>query len=121
MSALLVIEDELSVQKLLKANLMASGYKVLVAGDGEEGMRLVKHECPGMIFLDIRLPGVSGWDVLAWLKSDLKFAKIPVVVMTASMHGDGEEKARALGADDYMVKPFTVDKLLSLVTKYMGE
>jgi DNA-binding response OmpR family regulator len=121
MSALLVIEDEVSVQRLLKANLMASGYKVLVAEDGEEGMRLVKRECPDLIFLDIRLPGVSGWDVLTWLKSDRKYAEIPVVVMTASLHGDGEEKARAMGADDYMVKPFTVEKLLGIVKKYMGE
>jgi DNA-binding response OmpR family regulator len=121
MSTLLVIEDETSVQKLLKANLAASGYRVLVAGDGEEGMRLVKREQPGLIFLDLRLPGISGWDVLAWLKSDRKFASIPVVVMTASVHSKGEEKARAMGAADYMVKPFAVDKLLSIVREFIGE
>jgi DNA-binding response OmpR family regulator len=121
MSTLLVIEDETSIQKLLKANLVASGYRVLVAGDGEEGIKLVKRERPGLIFLDLRLPDISGWDVLAWLKSDLKFAAIPVVVMTASVYGDGEEKARAMGAVDYMVKPFTVDKLLIIVREFIGE
>lgn len=121
MAVLLIIEDEKSVQKLLKANLVASGYEVLIASDGEEGIRMVKRECPALIFLDIRLPGISGWDVLAWLKTDRKFAAIPVVVMTASMQDNGEEKARAMGATDYMVKPFEVDKLLGIVKKYIRE
>lgn len=121
MSTLLIIEDETNVQKLLKANLSASGYRVLVAGDGEEGIKLVKRERPGLIFLDLRLPGISGWDVLAWLKTERELAAIPVVVMTASVHGDGEEKARAMGAADYMIKPFTVNKLLSIVREFIGE
>jgi DNA-binding response OmpR family regulator len=120
MSTLLVIEDELSVQKLLKANLAASGYRVLIAGDGEEALKLIKRERPGLIFLDIRLPGMSGWDVLAWLKSDRQYESIPVVVMTASIHTDGEEMAREMGATDYLVKPFSVDELLDMVKKWLG-
>ena len=121
MSTILVIEDELNVQKFIKANLSASGYRVLIAEDGEKGLELVQRERLDLIFLDLRLPGISGWDVLARLKSEQEFAGITVVVMTASVHGDGEGQALAMGAAEYMTKPFTVDKLLTIVRKYLEE
>ena len=121
MSTILVIEDELNVQRFIKANLSASGYRVNIAGDGEKGLKLVQSTRQDLIFLDLRLPGISGWDVLTRLKSEEKFAGIPIIVMTASVHGDGEEQALAMGAADYIAKPFTVDKLLTIVRKYLGE
>jgi DNA-binding response OmpR family regulator len=121
MSAILVIEDELNVQRFLKANLSASGYYVNIVGDGEKGLKLVQSKQQDLIFLDLRLPGISGWDVLARLKSEEKFAEIPVIVITASVHGNGKEQALAMGAVEYIVKPFTVDKLLTVVRKYLGE
>ena len=121
MSTILVIEDELNVQKFLKANLRASGYRMHIAGDGENGLKMMRRTHPDLILLDLRLPGISGWDVLAELKSEQEFAGIPVIVITASINGNGEERARAMGAADYMVKPFNVDKLLNKVRKYLGE
>lgn len=120
-STILVIEDELNVQRFLKANLSISGYRVLIAGDGEEGLKLVQSEHQDLIFLDLRLPGISGWDVLTRLKSEQESAGIPVIVMTASIYGNGEEQALAMGAVEYMAKPFTVDTLLNIVRKYLGE
>jgi DNA-binding response OmpR family regulator len=121
MSKILVIEDEVNVQRFLKANLNASGYHVYIADDGEKGLQLVQSQHHDLIFLDLRLPGISGWDVLVRLKSEEEFAGIPVIVMTASIHGNGEERALAMGAADYITKPFTVDKLLTVVRKYLGE
>ena len=70
MPKILVIEDEANVQKLAKTNLTASGYRVLTAGNGEEGLRLAQREHPSLILLDLRLPGMSGWDVLMLLKTN---------------------------------------------------
>jgi len=117
---ILVIEDELNIQKLVKANLAASGYQVFVASDGEEGLGLAKLESPDLILLDLMMPGISGWDVLTALKTNPRVREIPVVIMTASAHKDEEDKARSMGAVNYLVKPFSADELLRHVKQVVG-
>ena len=120
MPKILVIEDELNIQKLVKANLAASGYQVFVASDGEEGLGLAKLESPDLILLDLMMPGISGWDVLTALKTNPRVREIPVVIMTASAHKDEEDKARSMGAVNYLVKPFSADELLRHVKQVVG-
>ncbi len=121
MPKILVIEDEPSIQKLAKANLTASGYKVFVAGNGEEGLRLAQQEHPSLILLDLRLPGMSGWDILMVLKTDRKLQKIPVIIMTATVPQNQEYKFPSMRTAGYLVKPFTVDELLRMVKQALGE
>ncbi len=121
MPKILVIEDEPSIQKLAKANLTASGYKVFVAGNGEEGLRLAQQEHPNLILLDLRLPGMSGWDILMALKTDRKLQKIPVIIMTATVPDSEEYKIRGMRTAGYLVKPFTVDEQLRQVKQALGE
>ena len=121
MPKILVIEDEPNIQKLAKANLAASGYRVLVAGDGEEGLKLAQLEHPNLILLDLRLPGMSGWDVLMNLKVSRKLQKVPVVIMTATVPESQEYKFPSMRTAGYLVKPYTVDELLRKVKQVLGE
>jgi len=121
LSKILVIEDEANIRKLAKANLTASGYQVFVAANGEKGMELAKLEHPNLILLDLRLPGMSGWDVLMALKTNSKLQKIPVIIMTATVPDSEEYKIRGMRTAGYLHKPFTVDELLHQVKQALGE
>ena len=118
---ILVIEDELNIQKLAKANLTASGYEVLVAGNGEKGLELAQEEHPNLILLDLRMPGMSGWDVLMVLKTSQRLRKVPVIIMTATVPESEEYKIRGMRAAGFLTKPFSADELLRQVKQVLGE
>ena len=120
MPKILVIEDEASIQKVVKANLAASGYRVLVAANGEEGLRLARAEHPDLVLLDLRLPAMSGWDVLMAIRTSPKLRKIPVVIMSATIPNGEEYRIRGMRTAGYLVKHFTVDELLQQVKKVLG-
>ncbi|MFN2343955.1 MAG: response regulator, partial [Desulfonatronovibrio sp.] len=108
----LVIEDEEDIQNLLLLNLEASGYKVLLTDNGYDGLRIAQEEMPQVILLDLMLPHMDGLEVCRRLKSSAKLKDIRVIMVTAK----GEEVDRIvgfeLGADDYVVKPFSIRELL---------
>ena len=123
MPKILVIDDELNIQKVVKTNLGARGYRVLVAPDGEEGLKMAQLERPDLILLDLMMPGMSGWDVLRALKTDQKLRKVPVIIMTAAMPEDEEYKVRSMRGMKvvgYLIKPFGVDELLRQVSLVLG-
>jgi len=120
LSKILVIDDDRNLRKMVKANLAARGYQVLVASDGEKGLEQVQLEHPELVFLDLMMPGISGWDVLIALKTDQKLEKIPVIIITASGREDEENKARSMKAAGYLVKPFGVDELMRQVKLTLG-
>lgn len=120
MPKILVIEDERNIQKLVRVNLTASGYKVIVAANGEEGLKLAQLECPDLVILDLMMPDMSGWDVLAVLQADQKLQKVPVVIVTAAVRELDEDKARRMGAVGYLAKPFSTDELMSSVKHVLG-
>jgi two-component system phosphate regulon response regulator PhoB len=112
MKTILIIEDENDLAELVAFNLAKEGYRTVVASDGASGLESVRSAPPDLILLDLMLPGMSGIDVCKILKSSEKTARIPVIILTAK----GEEIDRVvgfeIGADDYMVKPFSTRELL---------
>ncbi|MBK8792380.1 MAG: response regulator transcription factor [Holophaga sp.] len=112
MTRVLVIEDERDLQQVLAYNLRKEGFDVLQALDGLEGLRTAKVHKPDMILLDLMLPDLPGTEVCKALKADATTREIPVLMLTAK----GEEIDRVLGfelgAEDYVVKPFSVRELL---------
>jgi two-component system phosphate regulon response regulator PhoB len=112
MAHIIVIEDETDLQSVLEYNLKQAGHTVSVAGRGQEGLRLAQQQKPDLVLLDLMLPDVSGTEVCRTLKSHNETKAIPVVMVTAR----GEEIDRVvgfeIGADDYVVKPFSVRELL---------
>jgi two-component system phosphate regulon response regulator PhoB len=112
MARILVIEDEQDLQQVIGYNLRQAGHQVFAAVQGQEGVRLAQSERPDLVLLDLMLPDISGTEVCRQLKEGPATKAIPVVMVTAR----GEEIDRVvgfeLGADDYVVKPFSIRELL---------
>ncbi len=112
MTRVLVIEDEKDLQQVLEFNLRKSGYDVLASLCGQEGLRLAREQRPDLVLLDLMLPDIAGTEVCRLLRQDATTKEIPIMILTAK----GEEIDRVvgfeLGADDYIVKPFSVRELL---------
>jgi two-component system alkaline phosphatase synthesis response regulator PhoP len=110
MTRVLVVEDQRDLAKGLKANLEVEGYDVDVAHTGAEALRIVAQRAPGLVLLDLMLPDLEGYDVLAQLRGDGH--TMPVLILTA--RGEEVDKVRGfrLGADDYVTKPFGVMELV---------
>ena len=121
MIKILVVENDLNIQKLARANLLASGYEVVTADNGEEGLRLAQAVLPALILLDLAMPGTNGWEVIKALKETAGLKDIPVIIMTASPGQSREHRAEDMGAAGYLSKPFTVDELLSAIGVALGE
>ena len=105
-----VVEDDRRSFDLLRVYLEAAGARVVSAGDGEEGLDTVRRLSPAGVVLDILLPGIDGWDVLAQLKADPGTAAIPVIVVSMI---DERGRGFALGATEYLVKPVGKEQLLA--------
>ena len=112
MARILVVDDEPRYVRLMEANLKTEGYDVLMAYDGEGGIEQVVTHSPDLVLLDIMMPGMDGF---ATCKRIREFSNVPIIVVTAK--GDERDRVRGLdlGADDYIVKPFSATELLARV------
>jgi two-component system phosphate regulon response regulator PhoB len=112
MKTVLIIEDEKDLAELVAFNLEKEGYRPLTAGDGVTGLEMARTNSPDLILLDLMLPGLPGTEVCKSLKNSDKTSRIPVIMLTAR----GEEIDRVVGfevgADDYVLKPFSTRELL---------
>src|SRR5688500_18372767 len=114
MSKILVVDDEANVQRLLQYTLKQAGYTVVVAGDGQEAIKLWASEQPALILLDVGLPKLDGYAVAERIRSDeAGKGHVPIIMLTSEK--EVEQKVRGLraGADDYLVKPFHQAELLA--------
>jgi two-component system phosphate regulon response regulator PhoB len=111
----LVVEDEDALSTLLQYNLEKEGYDVTVAGDGEEALILVDERQPDLVVLDWMLPKVSGIEVCRRLRSRPETRNVPIIILTA--RGEETDRIRGLdtGADDYVVKPFSLTELTARI------
>lgn len=112
-TSILIVEDEESLQVLLSYNLKAEGFTVRTTASGDEVEMLVEEERPDLIVLDWMLPGLSGIEVCRMLRARADTRDIPIIMLTA--RGEEQERIRGLatGADDYVVKPFSVPELIA--------
>jgi two-component system alkaline phosphatase synthesis response regulator PhoP len=112
---ILVVDDELNIQELIKFNLKSKGYDVLVAGDGIKALKLAKEEKPDLILLDLMIPGIDGYDVCNEIRKNNSISFIPIIMITAKGEEFDKVHGLELGADDYITKPFSVKELLARV------
>jgi DNA-binding response OmpR family regulator len=116
----LVIEDDAVIEKALSLIFMNDDYEVLVANNGEEGLKMIKEIKPDIILLDLLLPKLNGFDVLKQTKEDINVSNIPVIVLSNLGEDENLKKAMALGALDYHVKiDVNLDELLNKVNKVL--
>jgi two-component system alkaline phosphatase synthesis response regulator PhoP len=113
--SLLVVEDEESILELLDYNLSKEGYDVSGVTSGEAALEAARTKSPGLILLDLMLPGVDGFDVCRILKSDPKTKHIPIVMLTAKGEEADIVAGLELGADDYVTKPFSPKVLVARI------
>lgn len=109
---ILVVDDEPRFVRLVEANLQTEGFEVLKAANGKEALDLTVAEKPDLIFLDVMMPEMDGFQALERIRG---FSTVPIIMLTAK--GDEDQKVRGLnlGADDYVVKPFSANELIARV------
>lgn len=115
MKKILVIEDETSVRENLVELLKSEDYLPIEARDGEEGVRAAWDTLPDLILCDINMPRLDGFGVLSRLRRDPTTATIPFIFLSARVEREDMRRGMSLGADDYIMKPFTIDDVLSAV------
>lgn len=111
----LAIDDEKDLIELLRYNLEKEGFQVRSAYDGETGLALAIRERPDVVLIDLMLPGIDGLEVCRQLRSDSRTATIPLIMLTAKSSESDRVVGLELGADDYIVKPFSPRELVARV------
>ena len=112
-ATILIVEDEFAVARGIQYALQQEGYEVAVARSGEEGLEIATRQAPDLVVLDVRLPGMDGFEVLRRLRA--AGAKMPVLVLTARDDEVDKVIGLELGADDYLTKPFGLRELMSRI------
>ncbi len=109
---ILVVDDDVSINELIKVNLELAGYKVLQAYDGVKGFALAKQEIPSLVVLDVMMPDVDGFTVAKRIRENSDTKEIPIIMLTALSQLNDKVNGFNIGVDDYLVKPFEVEELL---------
>jgi two-component system alkaline phosphatase synthesis response regulator PhoP len=112
MKTILVVDDELKITRLLRDYLQQAGFRVVTAADGPAALTVARAEQPDMIVLDLGLPGLDGLDVTRTLR---KTSDVPIIILTARAEESDRIVGLELGADDYLVKPFSPKELVARV------
>jgi len=120
MPRVLVVDDEPNILLSLEFLMQQVGFEVTTAEDAEQAQALISRQVPDLILLDISLPGMSGFDLLEQLRADDATRQLPVVMLTAHGREVEKEKGMALGASDYITKPFSTRELVSRVQTLLG-
>jgi DNA-binding response OmpR family regulator len=113
MATVLVVDDEPDIRELVRINLELDGHEVIAAHDGPAGLKAVQASRPDVIVLDVMMPGMDGWEVLSWLKSqsDVTLSSIPVLMLTARTEDLDRIRGAIEGAIRYITKPFSMQEL----------
>ncbi|MBD3401849.1 response regulator [candidate division GN15 bacterium] len=117
--SILVVEDEEDIRELISYNLTREGYEVVAVESGEEALKAVKNKTPDLVLLDLMLPGVDGLEVCRKIKKDSGTSDVSVVIVTAKGEEADVVTGLELGADDYVIKPFSPRVLLARVRAVM--
>ena len=112
MAKILVIDDDLAINELIKVNLELHGYEVLQAYNGIEGFAKAKQEAPALIILDVMMPEVDGFTVAQRVRQNPETAEIPILMLTALSELNDKVNGFNIGVDDYLTKPFEIEELL---------
>jgi CheY-like chemotaxis protein len=116
---ILVAEDSAEQRALYVEVLTLAGYRVLEAGDGAEAVASVQLERPGLVLMDVTMPGTSGWNAVRALREDLGTRDIPIIVVTGLTEPWHHDASIAAGCDVYLSKPVAMPRLLAEVRKFL--
>ena len=114
----LVIDDSNTIRRSAEIFLKQGGYQVLLAEDGFDALSKVNDHEPDLIFCDILMPRLDGYQTCAIIKRNVKFAKVPVIMLSSKDGLFDKARGRMVGSQDYLTKPFTKDQLLQAVEQH---
>ena len=109
---ILIVDDEPGLRELVRIKLEHEGFNVVQAGNGIEGLELVREEHPDLVILDVMMPEMDGWEMCRKLR---EFSQLPVLMLTAKVQSKDIVTGLESGADDYLLKPFNMDELIARV------
>lgn len=112
---ILVVDDDKSIIKVIRAYLEQAGYQVLTATDGEAALHTLRRERPDLVILDLLMPQRDGWEVTRIVRADKTLAATPIIMLTARVEDTDKIVGLELGADDYITKPFNAREVLARV------
>ena len=119
---IMLVEDDKSLREIYSIRLVAEGYDIISAGDGEEALALAVQEKPDLIVSDVMMPKISGFDMLDILRSTPETSKIKVIMMTALSSDDQRMRGESLGADRYLVKSQVgIEDVINTVHEVLGD
>jgi DNA-binding response OmpR family regulator len=116
---ILVVDDEADILTMMSLRLKASGFEVITAENGTDGLRLAKELHPELIILDVMLPGIDGYQVCRLLKFDHNYKDIPIIMLTARSQEEDRFWGKRTGADYYLTKPFEFSDLLNKINELL--
>jgi CheY-like chemotaxis protein len=116
---IVVAEDNADQRALYVSILTGVGYRVMEAADGNEAVEIVRRERPGLVLMDVTMPGTSGWNAVRALKQDMDTHAIPIIVVTGLASSWDRDASLASGCDEYLAKPVPPAKLIEEVRKFL--
>ncbi len=112
---ILVVDDDKQIVRLIQSYLEKNGFTVLTAFDGDNALRIIRHERPDLVVLDLMLPGKDGWEITKAIRADANLAATPILMLTARIEDTDKILGLELGADDYLTKPFNPREVVARV------
>ncbi|MBF0306964.1 MAG: response regulator [Alphaproteobacteria bacterium] len=119
MRSVLVVDDEPNIVLSLEFLMKQAGFAVRVARDGDAALRAMEEETPDLVLLDVMLPKRDGYDVCQAIRADARWKHVRILMLTARGREIEREKGLALGADDYITKPFSTREVVERVKQYL--
>lgn len=120
MATILIIEDDEANYVLIKSLVEALGHDSLHAYEAQDGLILARQRHPDLIILDMRLPGINGWEFAKMVKSDAQLDDTPIIAVSVRANTSDERRAMEAGCDVYIAKPFKVGDLRQVINNYLG-
>lgn len=114
---ILIIDDDPDMVTIISLLLTTNGHRPIGASGGKEGLKIARERLPDLILLDVMMPGIDGFEVLRELRLDSSTKEIPVVFVTGMCSAENEERAKKLGAQCYITKPYQPDKFMDTVRR----
>ena len=118
---ILIIDDDAFIRRPLEFILREEGFAPVTAVDGEDGLAKLEGEKPDLIVLDLMMPGLDGFEVCRRVRTDPRFSSIPVILLTAKGQESDSERGLAVGATEFMSKPYSPSELLRRVREILSE
>jgi len=116
---ILAVEDQEDNMQILRDLLTSTGYELIEAENGEEALAALEKQRPDLILMDIQIPIIDGYEVTRRIKANPALRSIPIIAVTSHALGEGEEKARAAGCDDFVAKPYSPRQLLAKIREFL--